>query len=581
MFGVAVLLPGLLFLVGSPKTIDPGVLPRFIVLTVGASGLLLLFIASLIRGESGARVQIAGGRAMALWLGYLVAVGASVLVAVNRAEAMFHWGRRLILFLLFTILAWLLSRDGGRVEALAAALSMLCLALALVGAAQLVRVSLTDGWSLENTYEVLGLSGARNLHSQALLLTLPFAVNGAVVGRRLWRAVSVLGAVLSVVLIVALMTRSVWIGAVAATVATAGLGVLRVRRRAEGWRPFKRCVGRLAAVLVLILAVGLLISGSRVRSALAARAGSILHIHEGTAAPRLFLWSRTAEMVGDHPLFGVGAANWRIVFPKYGGSHPLMQSVGRMPKRPHNDLLWILAETGTLGLTAYLALVLTLLWWTGRAVVEAQHRGAASLAAAVLFAQVAYLTVSFFSFPGERIEHSVLFVTVVAMGLALNHRIEPRSVAVGRSLAMAMVAVALVVTLAASVAGLVRMRGEIHMKRAFEHLQLAQLREAVREIDRAESPAYTVDGSGFPLCLYRAMALKELGEPERAHGDLLRAREESPYNVLVLHRLASSFARRGDQEEAARLWSSALDIRPGYPPALHGLASLTRQVRDQ
>ncbi len=196
MFGVAVLLPGLLFLVGSPKTIDPGVLPRFIVLTVGASGLLLLFIASLIRGESGARVQIAGGRAMALWLGYLVAVGASVLVAVNRAEAMFHWGRRLILFLLFTILAWLLSRDGGRVEALAAALSMLCLALALVGAAQLVRVSLTDGWSLENTYEVLGLSGARNLHSQALLLTLPFAVNGAVVGRRLWRAVSVLGAVL-------------------------------------------------------------------------------------------------------------------------------------------------------------------------------------------------------------------------------------------------------------------------------------------------------------------------------------------------------------------------------------------------
>jgi ABC-type lipoprotein release transport system permease subunit len=171
---------------------------------------------------------------VAFWLAYVAAVGASVLVAVNRSEALFQWERAAVFFLFFVVLAWLLSRDTARVETLAAALAMICLALALVGAVQLVRVAVTDGWNLENTYKVLGLSAARNLYSQTLLMTVPFAVYWAARGRRLWRAASALGAVLSLVLLTALMVRSVWIGAVVASLASTGVGVLGIRKQREG-----------------------------------------------------------------------------------------------------------------------------------------------------------------------------------------------------------------------------------------------------------------------------------------------------------------------------------------------------------
>jgi len=340
-------------------------------------------------------------------------------------------------------------------------------------------------------------------------------------------------------------------------------------------------MARADVTVLLVAATGLVISGGTTRSALASRVGSLLHIHQGTAVPRLFLWSRTTQMVLDHPLLGVGAGNWRIVFPRYGGDHPLMQNIGRMPKRPHNDLLWILSETGAVGLLAYLAAIGTLLWWTAGAVVAAKDPSRRALAVSVFFAQVAYLTFSLFSFPGERVEHSALLATVLAMGLALHHGDEPRSATVGRGVATGLAVTGAAVALAVTCTGLARISSEVHVKKAYRHLQLAQFQEAVGEIDRAESPLYTVDRSGFPLCLYRAMALTAQGEEDRAHRDLLQARRESPYNVLVLDQLARSFVGRRDRAEAVRLWTSALEIQPRYPPAVRGLATLTSPLRGR
>ena len=70
---------------------------------------------------------------------------------------------------------------------------------------------------------------------------------------------------------------------------------------------------------------------------------------------RLALWRRTLEMVADRPIMGTGAGNWRLAYPAY--SRGDMMDARTVPHRPHNDLLWIWAEMGTVGLGLYLYLL--------------------------------------------------------------------------------------------------------------------------------------------------------------------------------------------------------------------------------
>jgi Tfp pilus assembly protein PilF/O-antigen ligase len=84
--------------------------------------------------------------------------------------------------------------------------------------------------------------------------------------------------------------------------------------------------------------------------------------HDGDKS-RLILWQHTAEMIAAYPILGVGAGNWRVMYPVFAQGdlmHP--QTV---PIRPHNDLLAIWSETGILGAAGFVALlvfVLRLLW---------------------------------------------------------------------------------------------------------------------------------------------------------------------------------------------------------------------------
>jgi O-antigen ligase len=73
------------------------------------------------------------------------------------------------------------------------------------------------------------------------------------------------------------------------------------------------------------------------------------------SASRLDIWQRTAKMIGDHPMFGVGAGNFQAIFePVY---NPLLNEDLRRGGHAHN--LW-LQEAAELGLGA--ALAYAVLW---------------------------------------------------------------------------------------------------------------------------------------------------------------------------------------------------------------------------
>ncbi|NDJ76578.1 MAG: O-antigen ligase family protein [Chloroflexi bacterium] len=77
---------------------------------------------------------------------------------------------------------------------------------------------------------------------------------------------------------------------------------------------------------------------------------------------RLAHWQAAYNMTNDHPWIGVGLGHYEVVYPEYG-----IPSWPRPLGHAHNDYLNILAETGILGLTVYLAGWMVLVYWTLRA----------------------------------------------------------------------------------------------------------------------------------------------------------------------------------------------------------------------
>ncbi len=77
---------------------------------------------------------------------------------------------------------------------------------------------------------------------------------------------------------------------------------------------------------------------------------------------RLAHWQAALNMADAHPWLGVGLGNYEAAYPRYG-----LPSWPRALGHAHNDYLNTLAETGLLGLSAYLLGWALIVAWTLRA----------------------------------------------------------------------------------------------------------------------------------------------------------------------------------------------------------------------
>ena len=182
--------------------------------------------------------------------------------------------------------------------------------------------------------------------------------------KQLWLFVA--GFIVSFALLLTL-TRSVWLGYVVAVFA-----VLLLNR--STWIVF--------AVPVLILGITFM------PEALFGRFVSSFDVHQSSNLDRIRMAEAGVEMIKDHPVWGVGPANVKEVYPLYRRDDAPRFRIPHL----HNNLIQLWAERGILGLAAYLLLLGLFLrecargWHTpGREFAEAGVAIAAGLAYAGLF----------------------------------------------------------------------------------------------------------------------------------------------------------------------------------------------------
>lgn len=170
---------------------------------------------------------------------------------------------------------------------------------------------------------------------------------------------------------------------------------------------------KLILALVLVTAAGLAASPDLVKE----RVRSIFDLKNGTIAQRCYLWNESLKMIEQNPWFGVGVNTYAKYEPYYKQLVSAETDVPKDQMYAHNGYLQTAAETGLVGLTAFLALLLYVLGTSLKAFwrLAASRDPVAEAGVYVSFGVLAFLAHS----ATDTNLHSTLLVNLLWLGLAM------------------------------------------------------------------------------------------------------------------------------------------------------------------
>jgi O-antigen ligase len=245
-------------------------------------------------------------------------------------------------------------------------------------------------------YDELGLRPRSTLSIYMTFAGLMMLVTNVAVARllftkqqRVWPAVT-LPPVLSA--LVLSLTRSAWIGA------AAGVG-FQLSRRDYRW------LGLLPLAIVIAIAVAPI--------QLSTRAYSIFDAQDQSRRDRIAMLQMGLEMIGDHPVFGVGPDMVREVYVAY---RPITAVQAENPHL-HNVPLQIAAERGLPALAIWGWFMVSLVIGLVASLNHGRHR---MLAAAALGAVCSMITAGMFEYNFGDSEFLMLFLVLVTLPFAAD-----------------------------------------------------------------------------------------------------------------------------------------------------------------
>lgn len=276
---------------------------------------------------------------------------------------------------------------------------------------------------------------------------------------------------------------------------------------------------------------------------------------------RFNLWSHTLRMSLDHPLLGVGLGNWEFIYPDYARGDQM--NVNASPRRPHNDLLWILSETGIAGLAAFAVLVLLAVRSGLNALARGDRR---ALAAACLVVVLAHLGDGVFNFPRERVTPAFLFWFACGGLWVIDPRPSPlvpsRGIFVGAGCLILLATYVTATRLAYDVYHLRVHRAE----RQQDWDQVIRQAEAASEIGDYRANTFIALGR----------AHERQGRPVDAIAAYRRALVLHPHSLNAHNNVAIALRKTRDYDGAEQAAKRAIELNPRFPEAYNNLGNIYR-----
>jgi len=423
--------------------------------------------------------------------------------------------------------------------------------VALIIASFSIFPSLVEAYQENNIYLANGpLFTHKNYAAATLLLLLPLAFLGTFEGPRgKWVRIAALA--LASIAILLLRTRGVWLGGLAMTVVATAHYIMQgnVKLRNNG----------LIALAIVVVGIGAAVTA----------AGSEKIFNSDTIQSRLHYWNASWEMFLNKPISGVGGGQWKIEYPAQGlkGTNESVMNGVTNILRPHNDLLWMLSETGIFGGILFISILLVGF--------RQNFKKDGNICMALVV--VGFAVYGFGEFPLERA--SMLWPLAIALGFA-STTLKARLSSPTNILAGTLITFTLIVSVS-------RMMSEREAQESLEGYMTRNARIMQTNAKSAQSTFFEMDIYNNPMAYFEGLGILSGSGNRPTQRDVNRAQESferalniNPNHMLTLNQLASIHRMKGELNEAAALYDRVLEMSPRNTTAALKQIEVQRTLGD-
>jgi len=425
-------------------------------------------------------------------------------------------------------------------------------------------------------YKVEGRMSHKNEFSNALMLLLPFLSYGIYRLKTLGKILCGIALTTTLIMIILLKTRAVWMGILGSIYMMAVVGLVYYKKL--GIKPIVRnVVGGALLLLTASLLTIFLMGNPGDDFSFRGRIYSMLDTQSSHNIHRLNMWKATILMAKQQ-FMGVGPGIWRLEYMTY--IPDMFKEIEQTNwGRPHNDYLWVWAEKGYLAAITFLGIFAGLLWMAFQVVGRAADFDRKVLGLLLLGGVVSYMTIAFFSFPIERINH-IVFLGLMGGGItSLYHQIRPKT---GQpSLAKWLVVPFALFFGFGAYYAYKAVEQEQHIKRAVIAQKTGRYMDSIKEAELSKNPLRPVDMANRPAEDYIALAYERLEMPNEALEAINKGLEYHPTSVQMLNRKGRYHYLRGEYEASAEAGHRALAIIPRSKTMGYNLAAVHIKMGEQ
>jgi O-antigen ligase len=567
-----VILVLILPLVFSRTSIDATLSPRYIFL----SSFMLLFVLFFVLYKKryppalplSVKIVFATGICFIIW--NIV----SSFSAINPQEGYYEVSRHLLnLIVLFAVMTTVIH-ENSQILKLCKALLLAALFHGLAGILQYYDLAFTNIPGANA--KPYGFMSNRNLFGSALAFAMPFVLYVLYKGSVIWKYLSSITLSVLIISVLLSQTRSAWLAVLAIVIVSFIFVLIFSPVTRKKWS-----IGTAIGVAIAALLTFFVFSSDaegELQQSLKERAGSL--VSKGTesseslhnANERLIIWNKTIKLIKDKPITGVGPANWKLAIPTYGTENTAWESGRYSPDRPHNVYLQIAADTGIPGAIIYFGFWIIVASIAIKVIIRPKNEDQRILSILMLSGLAAFAIDSLFSFPTERIEHS-LFLMLTGGVILANYSLsvssdKTQTTSLKRPILLAVICVLLFNLFI----GLKKYSFEsrLNLVKAFENAKRYQ--EMADEAKEGKNLYITLGADvGISMELKRSIALKELKQYDQALKEINIAKRYHPNSAAVWNTEGTIYTDLKQFEKAIHCYQQALRITPKYDIVLKNL----------
>lgn len=498
----------------------------------------------------------------------------SMITSQNVTPGYFDLGRYLLnLIFLFLIMEAVRQEPSGLLK-LCKALLIGSLIQSFVGILQYYQIAFTD---LPGNAVPYGLMANRNLFGSAQVLLLPFTIYVLYKAGRRWQYLAVFTLMVAILSIVLSQTRASWIATVGILVISLTLVLCYSNANKKKWAVFTS----VAFAIILILGIFLISldkEGSLTKS-VTERISSIKQILQNKSTTpgasfnqRVDIWKKTYKLIANYPIKGVGPGNWKTTIQAYGTENTGWASGTTIPDRPHNVYLLLTAETGFMGAFLYLGVWILIFFAAFKVIVKSKDEDQLILNILAVSGLAAFVIDSLFSFPNERIEHSLYFFLFAGIVLGSYLSNASQGSITSKPIHKYLKIAALFIILFNIFLGITKHNFENHLNRANYFKNEKQYQYVVNEVELAKNKWVTTDNEAKSLELYSSIAYKELKMYDKAIEEINIALQYNPNSPMIYNNLGTIYTDMNQYEKAIEAYKKSIQLAPAFEVAFKNLA---------